>query len=111
MWRWSMLGTVRRGASATGKTCDSRRRGRDSSGLDGRHGSGTLIGGNLDRARRLREGAYGTGSPHDLAGLQSEGTGAGRRGTEDGEAEEVRGNGKSKVGLFWYGVVLGGMGK
>ena len=81
------------------------------SGLGGRHGSGTLIGGNLDRARRLREGAYGTGSPHDLAGLQSEGTGAGRRGTEDGEAEEVRGNGKSKVGLFWYGVVLGEMGK
>ena len=80
------------GEECDGKTRDDvRRRGCDSL-ADSMVGmaAGTGAGGDLGRARQLYEGTYGTGSPHDLAGLQSEGTGAGGRGAEDGEAEEVR---------------------
>ena len=62
-------------------------------GMAAGHGAG----GDLSRARQLREGegAYDTGSPHDLAGLQSEGGAAGDdRGRR---TEEVRRYGKSKV--------------
>jgi hypothetical protein len=92
MWRCSMPGTERGGASAKVRRATSDDEDVISSGLDGRTAAGRGAGGDLDRARQLREGAHDTESPRLVSGVHSEGTGAGRRGKEGRETreEEVR---------------------
>ena len=95
-----MLDAPMPGKECDGKACDVRRRGCASVadlmvGTAAGHGAG----GDLGRARQLREGVYDTGSSHDLAGLQSEAEGAAGTTEDGGDEVPVVGNRRSVGGL------------